>query len=64
MFLKIFDPHNLAKTGVWQKMVITMKSGTKNCVGIHDPMPKSSSDDPKTGIFHLLFILLTKAGEP
>ena len=46
-----FDPHNLAKTGVWQKMVITMKSGMKNCVEIHDPMPKSSSDDPKTAIF-------------
>ena len=63
MFFHIFDPHNLAKTGVWQKNVITMKSGIKNCVGIHDPMPKSSSDDPKTAIFHFFHIFLTEAGE-
>ena len=48
----LFDSHNLAKTGVWQKNVITMKLGVKNCVGIHDPMPKSSSEDTKTAIFH------------
>ena len=58
-----FDPHNLAKTWVWQKMAITMKSGIKNCVGIHDPMPKSSSDDPQTAIFHFLLCFLTEAGE-
>ena len=53
----------LAKTRVWQKMVITMKTGMKNCVGIHDPMPKSSSDDPRTAIFYFFVIVLTEAGE-
>ena len=38
-------------------MVINMKSGIKNCVGIHDPMPKSSSDDPQTTIFFGHFLV-------
>ena len=63
IFLFFFDPHNLAKTVVWQKMVIAMKSGIKNCVEIHDPMLKSSSDDPKTAIFHFFIIFLTEARE-
>ena len=59
----LFDPHNLAKKGVWQQMAITMKSEIKNCVGIHDPMPKTLSDDPKTAIFRVFVIFLTEAGE-
>ena len=53
----------LAKTRVWQKMVMTMKTAIKNCVEIHDPMPKSMSDDPKTAIFHVFVIFLTEAGQ-
>ena len=53
----------LAKTRVWQKMVITMKTAIKNCVEIHDPKLKSMSDDPKTAIFHFFVIFLTKAGQ-
>ena len=52
--MTFFDLFFLAKTRVWQKMVITMKTAIKNCVEIHDPMPKSMSDDPKTAIFHFL----------
>ena len=44
-------------------MVITMKTAIKNCVEIHDPKLKSSSDDPKTAIFHFFVIFLTEAGE-
>ena len=61
--LTIFDLHNLAKTWVLQKNVITMKTAIKNCVGIHDPMPKSSSDDPKTAIFCFFVIFFIEAGE-
>ena len=53
----------LAKTRVWQKMVMTMKTAIKNCVEIHDPKLKSSSDDPKTAIFHFFVIFLTEAGQ-
>ena len=48
--MTFFGPFFLAKTRVWQKMVIAMKTAIKNCVGIHDPKLKSSSDDPKTAI--------------
>ena len=44
-------------------MVITMKTAIKNCVEIHDPMPKNMSDDRKTAIFHVLAIFLTEAGQ-
>ena len=44
-------------------MVITMKTAIKNCVEIHDPKLKSSSDDPKTAIFHVFVIFLTEARE-
>ena len=44
-------------------MVMTMKTAIKNCVEIHDPMPKSMSDDPKTAIFHFFVIFLTEAGQ-
>ena len=62
-FFDFFDPHNLTKTWVWQKMVLTMKTAIKNCVEIHDPKLKSSSDDPKTTIFHVFVIFLTEAGQ-
>ena len=42
------------KHGVGKKHVITMKISNTNCVEIHGPMPKSSSDDPKTAIFIFL----------
>ena len=58
-----YDPHNLAKTGVWQKNDITMITAIKNCVGVHDPMSTSLSDEPKTAIFHVFIIFLTEAGE-
>ena len=61
--LRKIEPHNLAKTGVWQKTVIATKSGVKNCLEIHDPMPKSSSDDPKTAVFLFFVIFLIEAGE-
>ena len=44
-------------------MVITMKTAIKNCVEIHDPKLKSSSDDPKTAIFHVFVIFLTEPGQ-
>ena len=46
----------LAKTRVWQKMVMTMKTAIKNCVEIHDPKPKNMSDDPNIAIFHVFII--------
>ena len=58
-FRFFFDPHNLAKTRVWQNMVMTMKTAIKNCVGIHDPKLKNMSDDPKTAIFHVFVIFLS-----
>ena len=62
-FYDFFWPFFLAKTRVWQKNVITMKTAIKNCVEIHDPMPKNMSDDPKTAIFHFFVIFLTEAGQ-
>ena len=61
--MTFFDLFFLAKTRVWQKMVITMKKAMKNCVEIHDPMPKIMSDDPKTAIFYVFVIFLTEAGQ-
>ena len=62
-FYDFFGLFFLAKTRVWQKMVMTMKTAIKNCVEIHDPKLKSSSDDPKTAIFHVFVIFLTEAGQ-
>ena len=42
---------------------ITRKSGTKNCVGIHDPMPKSSSDDPKQPFFIFFWFFWPRPGK-
>ena len=56
-FCTFFDPHNLAKTGVWQTTVMTTRSGVTNYVEIRIRIVKSSSDDPKTTIFHFLYAL-------
>ena len=58
-----FLPFFIAKTRVWQKMVMTMKTAIKNCVEIHNPKPKNMSDDPKTAICHVFIIFLTEAGQ-
>ena len=63
VFLHFFDPHNLAKTGVWRKNVLTTKSGIKSYVEIRTRIVKSSSDDPKTAIFYLFDVFLTEPGE-
>ena len=62
-FCNFLDPHNLAKTWVWQKTVMTTISGVKNYVEIRIRIVKSSSDDPKTAIFHFLDDFLTEPGE-
>ena len=61
--LQFVDPFFLANAWVWQKMVITIGSGVKNYVEIHDPWLKSSTDDPKTAIFHFFDFFLTEPGE-
>ena len=53
----------LAKTRVWQKMVMTMKTAIKNCVEIHDPKLKNMSDDLQTAIFRVFVMFLTEAGQ-
>ena len=53
LFLHFFDPHNLAKTWVWQKSVMTRRWGLKNYVEIRIRIVKSPSDQPKTAIFNL-----------
>ena len=63
IFMTFFGLFFLAKTRVWQKMVMTMKTAIKNCVEIHNPKPKNMSDDPKTAIFHVFIIFLTEAGQ-
>ena len=61
--MTLFGLFFFAKTRVWQKMVITMKTAIKNCVEIHDPKLKSMSDDPQTAIFLCFSHFLTEAGE-
>ena len=63
VFCIFFDPHNLAKTWVWQKNVMTTKSGVKKYVEIRIRIVKSSSDDPKTAIFYFFDVFLTEPGE-
>ena len=60
IFVDFFDPHNLAKTGVWQKTVITTRSGVKKYAGWCTRIPKSSSDDPFFALFHFLGIFLIR----
>ena len=62
-FALFVDPFFSANPWVWQKMVITIGSGVKNYVEIHDPRLKSSTDDPKTAIFHFFDFFLTEPGE-
>ena len=45
-FLKFSEPLFLAKTRVWQKTVIAMRSGVKKYAGWRTRIPKSSSGDP------------------
>ena len=58
-FLTLF----LAKTRVWQKNVITIGSGVKKYTEWCIRIPKSSTDDPKTTIFHFFDFFLTEPGE-
>ena len=62
-FCTFFDPFFLANSWVWQKTVMTIGSGVKNYVEIRYRIPKSSTDDPKTTIFHFFDIFLTEPGE-
>ena len=60
LFLTLFSQQIL---GFGKQTVITIGSGVKNCVEIHDPWLKSSTDDPKTAIFHLFVFFLTEPGQ-
>ena len=62
-FCDFVDPFFLAKTGGWQKNVMTTRSGVKNYVEIRIRIVKSSSDDPETAIFHFFDAFLTETGE-
>jgi len=55
-----FDPFFLAKTGVWQKTVITTRLGVKKYAGWCTRIPKSSSDDPCLALFHFFCIFLIR----
>ena len=63
MFCTLFDLFFLANSWVWQKTVMTIGSGVKKYVEIRYRIPKSSTDDPKTIIFHFFDIFLTEPGE-
>ena len=62
-FCIFVDPFFLANSWVWQKTVMTIGSGVKNYVEIRIRKLKSSTDDPKTAIFHFFDIFLTEPGE-
>ena len=50
----------LSKKKVWQKNVITTRSGVKKYAGWCTRIPKSSSDDPFLALFHFLGIFLIR----
>ena len=54
------DTFLLARTGVWQKNVITTRSGVKKYAGWCTRIPKSSSDDPFLTLFYFSGIFLIR----